>query len=195
MIFSEETIVLIVSLVWLASEVVGGKIIPRLRQKGKTKGKIKGVADRSSKTIILSSILFSILISYLFGTNGITTLPELFFYVGIALMLFGIAFRQWAIWVLGRFFSTNVKILSGQKVVKDGPYSVIRHPSYSGALLILLGLGLASRTLAGTIIIIAISGVAYYYRITVEEKFLKAEFGKEYIEYAKKTKRLIPYLI
>ncbi len=50
------------------------------------------------------------------------------------------------------------------------------------------------KTWGGTLIIIVLSGLVYCYRINIEEKMLKTEFGKEYIEYAKKTKRLVPYL-
>jgi len=122
-------------------------------------------------------------------------MPESFLYIGIGLMAVGIAFRQWAILVLGRFFSTTVRIVSDQKLVTRGPYHVVRHPSYTGALLILLGLGLGSRTWAGTMIILALFGLAYNYRINVEEKALKAELGQAYTDYAKKTKRLIPFVL
>ena len=60
--------------------------------------------------------------------------------------------------------------------------------------MILLGLGLASRTWLGTIIILALFSLVIGYRIRVEENALKTEFGKEYIAYAKKTKRLFPFL-
>jgi len=141
------------------------------------------------------SIFVSIAIASFFGTNGVTPLPEAFFYLGIVLMLAGIAFRQWSIWVLGRFFSTTVRILSDHRIVTNGPYRLIRHPSYTGALLTLVGLGLGSRTWAGTLIILVLFGIVYNYRISVEEKALRREFGQEYVDYAKKTKRLIPFLL
>ena len=101
------------------------------------------------------------------------------------MMVTGIVLRQWAILVLGRFFSTTVRVISGHRIVTNGPYRVIRHPSYTGSLLTLIGLGLASRTWAGTLVIVALFGLAYNYRIGVEESALKAELGQEYIEYAK----------
>jgi protein-S-isoprenylcysteine O-methyltransferase Ste14 len=186
----EETVILIVSLLWLFSEIVGGKVIPLLRGGGTVKAR----GDRGSRLIIWLSIFVSIAIASSFGTNGVAPLPEPFFYLGIVLMLTGIAFRQWAIWVLGRFFSTTVRILSDHRMITNGPYRFIRHPSYTGALLTLLGLGLGSRTWAGTLIIVVLFGIVYNYRINIEEKALKAEFGQEYISYAKRTKRLIPFL-
>jgi protein-S-isoprenylcysteine O-methyltransferase Ste14 len=186
----EETVILIISLLWLFSEIVGGKIIPRLRGGGTVKAR----GDRGSRLIIWVSIFVSIAIASSFGTNGVTPMPEPFFYLGIVLMLAGIVFRQWALWVLGRFFSTTVRILSDHRMVTNGPYRVVRHPSYTGALLTLLGLGLGSRTWAGTLIIMVLFGIVYNYRISIEEKALKAEFGQEYVSYAKRTKRLIPFL-
>jgi protein-S-isoprenylcysteine O-methyltransferase Ste14 len=187
----EETVILIVSLLWLFSEIVGGKIVPRLRGGGTVRAR----GDRGSRLIIWLSIFVSIAIASLLGTNGVTPLPEAFFYLGIVLMLAGIALRQWSIWVLGRFFSTTVRILSDHRIVTNGPYRVIRHPAYTGGLLTLMGLGLGSRTWAGTLIILVLFGIVYNYRISIEEKAMRKEFGQEYVDYAKKTKRLIPFLL
>jgi protein-S-isoprenylcysteine O-methyltransferase len=145
--------------------------------------------------VIWLSLFVSITIVFFFGKNGITLLPDWFFYLGIPLMVAGIAFRQWAILVLGRFFSTTVKIISDHRIISNGPYRLIRHPTYAGSLLTLVGLGLASRTWGGTLVIAALFGLVYNYRISVEEKALKAEFGQEYVDYAGKTKRLIPFLL
>jgi protein-S-isoprenylcysteine O-methyltransferase Ste14 len=190
MVQYQESVILFVSLIWVSSEIIGSRIIPRTRQKDKVKSK----SDRGSRNIIWLGLFVSIALTDYFGTNGITPLPEPFFYLGILLMLAGIAFRQWSIWVLGRYFSLTVRIVSGQRIVKEGPYKFLRHPSYTGMLMTLLGLGLASRTLLGTTIIIILFGIVIGYRIKVEENALKAEFGNNYLEYAKKTKKLIPFL-
>ena len=188
--FPEEPVILLLSWIWALSEIIGSYIIPRLRQKGEVKAR----SDRGSRLVIWLGIFVAILLSDYFAAHNLTPIPELFFYVGIFLMLSGIVFRQWAIWVLGRFFSTRVRIVSDHRIVMEGPYRFLRHPSYSGMLMILLGLRLASRTWLGTIIILALFSLVIGYRINVEEDALKAEFGEEYFEYAKKTKRLIPFL-
>jgi protein-S-isoprenylcysteine O-methyltransferase Ste14 len=188
--FSEESVILFISWIWALSEIIGSYIIPRLRQKGKVKAR----SDRGSRLVIWLGIFVSIFLSDYFAINNITPIPESFFYVGIVLMLAGIVFRQWAIWVLGRFFSTRVRIVSDHRIVMEGPYRFLRHPSYTGMLMILLGLGLASRTWLGTVIILALFSLVIGYRVSVEENALKAEFGQEYLEYAKKTKRLFPFL-
>ena len=182
---------MLVSLLWLGCEIVGGKILPRLRGEGSVKAR----SDSGSRLIIMFSILLSIAIASYFGKNGVTPVPDVFFYAGIVLMLARIVFRQYSIWVLGRFFSTTVRILSDHRMVTNGPYHFIRHPSYTGALLTFVGLGLASRTWEGTFLIVALFGLVYGYRIDVEEKALKTEFGQAYIDYVEKTKRLIPFLL
>ena len=189
--FSEESVILFVCWVWGLSEIIGSYIIPRLRQKGEVKVR----SDRGSRVAIWLGMFVAIFLTDYFAVRRITPLPEPFFYVGVVLMLTGIVFRQWAIRVLGRFFSTKVRIVSGHRIVMKGPYRFLRHPSYTGLLLILLGLGLASRTWLGTIIIVALFGLVMGYRIYVEENALKAEFGDEYVEYAKKTKRLLPCVL
>ena len=190
-VISEESVISFMSLIWALSEIVGSYVIPRLRQKGEVKTR----SDRGSRIVIWVGMFIAIFISDYFATQGITPIPEPFFYLGLSLMAVGILFRQWAIWVLGRFFSTKVRIVSDHRIVMEGPYRYLRHPSYTGMLMILLGLGIASRTWLGTIVILALFSLVIGYRINVEENALKAEFGNEYTEYTKKTKRLIPFLL
>ena len=110
-------------------------------------------------------------------------------------MILGIVIRQWSIVELGRFFSVNVGTQKGQKVVKNGPYKLVRHPSYTGLLLTLIGIGLALLSWGAVIILILVFGCTFGYRIHIEEKLLISEFNGEYIQYMKKTKRLIPYIL
>jgi protein-S-isoprenylcysteine O-methyltransferase len=63
--------------------------------------------------------------------------------VGLALALCGMALRRWAVTVLGRFFTTSVEVQPGHRVVDTGPYGVVRHPSYTGTLLTVVGVTLA----------------------------------------------------
>jgi len=116
------------------------------------------------------------------------------FFVGIGLMLAGLAFRFYAMWVLGRFFTYDVAVQAGQSVVEAGPYRYIRHPSYTGALITLVGLGLALGNWAALLTILACMGIAYPYRISVEEAALVAALGEPYRQYMRRTQRLVPFL-
>ena len=125
----------------------------------------------------------------------ITPLPNWVFYLGISMMIVGIVVRQWAISVLGRFFSLDVRVQTDHRVVERGPYRLVRHPAYTGSILTLLGMTLALKTWGATILLAVIFGIAFGYRIHIEEETLSAELGSDYASYMKRTKRLIPYLL
>jgi protein-S-isoprenylcysteine O-methyltransferase len=115
-------------------------------------------------------------------------------FLAVLLLVGGIAFRIWAIRHLGRFFTVDVGIQQGHEVVEDGPYRFVRHPSYSGSLLALVGVGLLTFNWLGLFLIVTCTFLAYTLRIPVEEKALLAQFGAQYAEYAARTKRLIPWI-
>ena len=117
------------------------------------------------------------------------------FFVGIALMLAGLAFRFYAMSLLGRFFTYQVAVHPGQTVIEAGPYRYIRHPSYTGALITLVGLGFALGNWAGLLALLGCMVPAYAYRISVEEAALTTALGEPYKQYARRTRRLLPFLI
>lgn len=67
-------------------------------------------------------------------------------YVGLILLAFGIMLREWSIWVLGKHFTVRVQVSEKAKLVTQGPYMYIRHPSYTGILLTFIGIPLAIGT-------------------------------------------------
>ena len=145
--------------------------------------------------LILFTVWISITVALYFGYGGIGALPDWLFYPGIFLMLLGVVIRQWAIAVLGRFFSFHVRVVDNHRVVDKGPYRLVRHPSYTGVLITFIGLALAVQSLGALFVLLAVFIVSYGYRMGVEEKALLSELGDDYANYMKRTKRLIPYLI
>jgi protein-S-isoprenylcysteine O-methyltransferase Ste14 len=178
-------------LIWFLSEFVGATIIPYLRRHG---AKIKK-ENRGSRLFIYMSMYSSLTIAIYLALRGIASLPFIFIYPGLILMVLGIILRQWAIAILGRFFTVDVGTQKEQRVVSNGPYRLIRHPSYSGILLILIGFGLSLQSWGSVLIVILINGLTIGYRIHVEERVLVSELGEEYMQYMKRTKRLIPYIL
>jgi protein-S-isoprenylcysteine O-methyltransferase len=116
------------------------------------------------------------------------------FVAGICLMVAGTAFRWYSAAILGKHFTFDVAIQAEHKLVEAGPYRYIRHPSYTGALLTLIGFGLALGNWAGLLANVFCLGLAYSYRIRVEEAALVAALGDNYSQYAKRTWRLVPFL-
>lgn len=176
---------------FFVAEQIGGVIIPWIRRGG-AKVQRRNVG---SNTIVFVSWVIALLFSIIIAKIAIAPLPNWLYYLGIAVMFAGMAFRQWSIAVLGRFFSGVIGVQKEQKVVESGPYHLIRHPSYTGVLIYLVGMGLALQSGAAVLINVAIFAIAYGYRIYVEEKVLKQELGSDYVEYMKRTKRLIPYFV
>jgi protein-S-isoprenylcysteine O-methyltransferase Ste14 len=88
-----------------------------------------------------------------------------------------------------------VSVQQGQPVIREGPYRFIRHPSYTGALLTLTGIGLAIQSWGALLVLVLIFGIVYGYRIHVEEKALILHTGEEYIAYMKNTKMLLPFIL
>ena len=108
------------------------------------------------------------------------------------LLLAGIILRIWAIVHLGKLFTVDVGIQQGHRVVQDGPYRFVRHPSYSGSMIALIGMACLTFNWLGFLGIIVSSLTAYSIRISAEEKMLLQNLGEDYRRYAARTKRLIP---
>jgi len=114
------------------------------------------------------------------------------FAVGFALLVGGFALRAWAILTLGRYFTPSVQIQQGQHVVQSGPYRYVRHPSYTGMLLALAGLGIALDDWLSLLALTLLPLVGLLVRIRHEESVLLDALGEDYRDYASRTARLVP---
>jgi protein-S-isoprenylcysteine O-methyltransferase Ste14 len=114
--------------------------------------------------------------------------------LGIAIVLAGAVLRDWAILSLGRYFRREVTIEPGQRIVRRGPYRVLRHPSYTGIFLILAGFGLAFGSWVSAAVALLIVFAGMLPRIRVEERALAQAFGPDYADYAKSTARVLPHV-
>src|SRR5262245_10777317 len=104
-------------------------------------------------------------------------------WLGILLMLGGIALRAWSNRVLGEFYTRTLRTVEGQRLVREGPYRVLRHPGYLGALLTWVGAGLAASNWLALLVVAAVIFAAYCSRIGAEERMLQGAFGEEYEHY------------
>jgi protein-S-isoprenylcysteine O-methyltransferase Ste14 len=114
------------------------------------------------------------------------------FVAGLVLMCVGIAIRQWALTTLGRFFTIDVRVQSGQIVVEGGPYRWVRHPSYTGLIVTFLGLGLALDNWGSLALAAIVPTAGLVYRIHFEERALLDGLGEPYRRYAENRPRLFP---
>ncbi|MFL6122478.1 methyltransferase family protein, partial [Actinophytocola sp.] len=113
---------------------------------------------------------------------------------GVVTMWLGLLLRLWAILVLGRAFRTTVEVDAGQQVTRHGPYRWVRHPSYTGLLLLAVGSGLAWDNWISLVLTLVLPVLALAWRISVEERVLVEVLGPPYESYRARTKRLLPGL-
>jgi protein-S-isoprenylcysteine O-methyltransferase Ste14 len=179
-----------VVLLWVSSFVIETLII---RSGGKRSTEVR--SDRGSGLLILLAIFGSITVANAFAASGIALLPKASFYVGVAMMLLGMAFRFWAVSTLRSFFSYTVQIKEGHHVIESGPYRFVRHPAYAGSLLTIVGVGFALQSWGAVLLIAIVFLVAFGYRMQVEERALADSLGDEYLSYAKRVKRIIPFVV
>ena len=174
--------------IWVAGEILLAALTTRWRGQDKTQ-------DRGSQillwiVIVASSWIDAWLHSFLSpDMPGSSTWlrPAAF-----AILVLGLAIRVVAIFTLGRAFSANVALRENQKLKRNGLYALVRHPSYLGLELILLGFSLHSRTWACFAVFLIPPTLALLYRIHVEENMLRRAFGADYEDYRRSTKRLVP---
>lgn len=169
-----------------------GRLLTRRRRAGAT------AYDGGSLALLLGllalSVVFASLAAVMLPGAAMVHGRVLIFGLGITLMLVGTALRTYAIRVLGRYFVITVAVGPDQQVVEHGPYRLIRHPSYAGALLSLLCFGLVLTNWASLAAIILGNAVGFGYRVMVEERVLARALGQPYIAYMRRTRRLIPYV-
>lgn len=174
-------------------------VMERSLRKGKQALNLKpGAADAGSSQVLWVSGVISILLvivapilnAYQIGEWSYATVG----WLGLIVMLSGLAMRYWAAKTLGEFYTRTLQIIEGQKIVSQAPYNVIRHPGYLGTLLMEIGAGLAVTNWIVLLAAVVIGITSRAYRIGVEEKMLEASFGGEYKIYLEKTWKLLPFL-
>jgi protein-S-isoprenylcysteine O-methyltransferase Ste14 len=180
--------------IWLIFELA---LIARDRQRGKGgTGRDRGTRGLNIGLIVIA-ILAADALAAAIGKHSPLRIPGAGPYgwpiiAGLVIIWVGLAIRIWAVVVLGRSFRTTVEVDAAQPVESRGPYRWVRHPSYSGLLLIAAGYGLALGTWPGLAICLVLPVAALLRRIQVEEAELARVLGDPYRDYRDHTKRLIP---
>jgi protein-S-isoprenylcysteine O-methyltransferase Ste14 len=155
------------------------------------------LAERWSLAVVLVAVIGGFVggIKLAQGQTGeIRTGVWPLFGLGLVLMAAGIAIRWWAIIVLGRFFTPDVRVQSDQTVVDRGPYRWVRHPSYSGLIICFAGLGLALSNWLSLAVLVVVPTAGLAVRINAEERALLASLGEPYRQFCASRPRLFPRL-
>ncbi len=181
-------------LIWNIPELIG-----TIKQAAKTARKEASVQDRGSMRILIGlqwcGLALNFALAGVFQAAAIPWHRTALFLLGVALIPLGVALRWYAVWTLGIYFTREVAVSADQKVVRDGLYHAIRHPAYSGTLLTMLGVGLATANWASLAALLTCVLIGHLYRVRVEEKALVQAIGQPYVDYMRHTKRFIPWVI
>jgi protein-S-isoprenylcysteine O-methyltransferase Ste14 len=116
------------------------------------------------------------------------------FWTGVLLGWFGALLRWWSFASLGRYFTVVVMTSADQPIMERGPYRLLRHPSYSGLLLVFGGTAIMAGNWLGVASAVVVVLAALIYRLRIEERALTAALGDRYRQFAARRARLIPYV-
>jgi protein-S-isoprenylcysteine O-methyltransferase Ste14 len=167
----------------VAAAFVGGNLSQGVRE------------DRSNRWVITAFMVLSVVNGFLPAFTDRhdfwTVDGDRVRWIGVVLYGLGGALRLWPVHVLGNRFSGLVAIQPGHELVTGGIYRHVRHPSYLGLLITVLGWGLAFRSGVG-VLIAALHLVPLVARMNAEERLLRSEFGEKYAAFCRRTSRLVP---
>jgi protein-S-isoprenylcysteine O-methyltransferase Ste14 len=127
------------------------------------------------------------------GWLGLRIVPrsEALFVSGAVMLVAGLAFAVWARLHLGQHWSGHVTLKDGHRLIRTGPYAIVRHPIYTGLLLAILGTAVAVDEVRGVLAVL-IAVQAHVRKLRIEERWLSEEFGGEYDRYRREVKALVP---
>ncbi len=176
-------------LIWLLYWVVAARGSKAVRQREGSLTRVAFLAQLVLTAMLLAPLRWSgWLWTQLIG-GGWTR-----YWIAVALVCIGLVLSIWARRSLGGNWSGSVTVKEGHELVQGGPYRLIRHPIYTGMLLMILGTGLAAGRVHGLLAFpVALS--ALWLKSRVEERWMGAEFGERYAAYRKKSWALIPFLL
>jgi protein-S-isoprenylcysteine O-methyltransferase Ste14 len=146
-------------------------------------------------TILPIALAFELLFSkgLRIGLLGMRFLPDddWIRWSGVALTGVGVAVAIWARYCLGQYWSAEVTLKEGHRVIRSGPYGRVRHPIYTGILVAAIGTALVLGEWRG-VLAVGVIWAAHFRKALREEALLSSELGEEYAHYRRSTGFLLP---
>jgi protein-S-isoprenylcysteine O-methyltransferase Ste14 len=115
-------------------------------------------------------------------------------WAALVLCIAGLAFCFWARFTLGRNWSGVVTLKGGHELITRGPYALVRHPIYTGLLIMFVATVIVLGHVAG-IIALPLVFVSIWTKLRHEEKLMLQMFPHQYSAYQRRVKRLIPFIL
>lgn len=170
------------------------EIFMSVRQRQKRKSNVINSGDKGSIWIMFILIAIGYALSFRVAATRLGRIYhwDIFFAAGVLLIIIGLIIRIKAISELKQHFTYTVTEIENHELIDTGLYKNIRHPGYLGQLLIFMGTALSFSNWLSVVFMMIPVLIGYINRIIVEERFLTKQMGQKYIDYQKRTKRLIP---
>lgn len=176
-------------------------LFPELRiiQRARTEPNNAASKDAGSVKVMTTAMSLALVLAFPLAFVDRWSFPisrhRLVFATGMVLLILGSLLRRYCWRTLGQYFTGDVQVRAEQPVIRTGPYRLVRHPSYTGGILMNAGVGLAlcSWVSLGLLIITAI--LTYVYRVRIEERALLETLGEPYRVYTTETRRFVPYIV
>ena len=170
------------------------EIYMSMRQQGLRE--ISESGDKGSIWLLIISISAGYWLSFIIASTRIGRVYHwnTFFAIGSVLAIIGLIIRVTSILTLKQQFTYTVTKIANHELIENGLYRNIRHPGYFGQFIIFLGISVSLSNWLSVLLMIIPVFLGYIIRINVEEKFMIEQMGQKYIDYQKRTKRLIPHI-
>ena len=173
---------------WVAS-----RLYEILTSRAKEISKIPRLSAASFFVLVAIAILMLAFLPPSVLTARVLPLSGMLSLIGILIAVCGILFAIWARIHLGSNWAGMPMLKKGQTLITTGPYSIVRHPIYTGITVWVLGSWIALGDFYGTTLLI-LTVIFCWSRIRTEEKLMLDNFGKEYANYKKRVKAFIPFI-
>ena len=121
-------------------------------------------------------------------------LPDWVRWMGAIGFGFGMVLFWWVHKTLGKNWSPLLEIRKDHKLITEGPYKYVLHPMYAAIWIWVLCQGIILSNWAVMIVGILTWSILYFIRLSDEERMMVEEFGQEYKDYMKRTKKIIPWV-
>lgn len=115
-------------------------------------------------------------------------------WAGDALLLASIPLRILSAVQLGPAYSVDLQVRPGQPLVTRGLYRFVRHPGYLSLIVAFAGVGLAFWNWLATPLCFLLPPGVLVWRMSLEERILENAYGEEYRAWARRTRRLVPFV-
>src|SRR5207253_8374498 len=115
-------------------------------------------------------------------------------WAGALLCMAGLAVALWARVILGRNWSGVVTLKEGHELVQRGPYRFVRHPIYTGVLIMSFATALVESRLAGFVGVLLMFA-SFWVKLDLEERLMLHQFPERYAAYRQRVKRIIPFVL